>query len=281
MRGEVGEVLIQQSDVLSCVPMYNVHNQPVLLAERLVLQEECKVHASVFLLILWNLMRLFLFPCSGRDHLCWVFFFYNPVQCCLSPGHDLRKWFAFVISLSEANITLKNMNLQKVQGVRFVQLYLKRKLKKTHLDMMKIQQQQKSPWGLIRTHVGVSNKQVTLCLFSLSAAQCSKIFPATEMIFHRWRHRKCRMKCKTNINTTSIIHLNCICLCLYFPSGWFFFWSVMEMCEPHIILRLAVAYRRDFVESLLIQWRLNGRQKDRGELSSIPAQPHWPLSLDW
>ena len=52
MRGEVGEVLIQQSDVLSCVPMYNVHNQPVLLAERLVLQEECKVHASVFVLIL-------------------------------------------------------------------------------------------------------------------------------------------------------------------------------------------------------------------------------------
>lgn len=91
-------------------------NQLVHLAERVVVQEEFKVYSSVFVLILGNLMRLFLFLCSGRDHLCRVsffFFFYHGIQCCLSPGHGQRKVSVFVISLSEANITLKTWNCRK------------------------------------------------------------------------------------------------------------------------------------------------------------------------
>lgn len=61
------------------------------------------------------------------------------------------------------------MKLQKVQGVRFVQPYLRRKLKTPRYD--------ENPTATkisVRfngdTHAGVSDKQVTLYLFSLSAA---------------------------------------------------------------------------------------------------------------
>lgn len=240
-------------------------NQLVHLAERVVVQEEFKVYSSVFVLILGNLMRLFLFLCSGQDHLCRVSFFFflpwNPVLFESRPWPKKSICICYIAEWSKHNF--ENMKLQKVQGVRFVQPYLRRKLKTPRYD--------ENPTATkisVRfngdTHAGVSDKQVTLYLFSLSAAvRAQRSSSQPEWYFTDEGIATVEWNAKQINNTTSGIHLNCICLCLYFPSGGFFFWSVIEMIEPRIILRLAVAYRQDFVESLLIQWRLNGRQKDR------------------
>lgn len=261
-------------------------NQLVHLAERVVVQEEFKVYSSVFVLILGNLMRLFLFLCSGQDHLCRVSFFFflpwNPVLFESRPWPKKSICICYIAEWSKHNF--ENMKLQKVQGVRFVQPYLRRKLKTPRYD--------ENPTATkisVRfngdTHAGVSDKQVTLYLFSLSAAvRAQRSSSQPEWYFTDEGIATVEWNAKQISITLHLVYISIVFVYVSISlrgdfsfDRWFRWLSLVLFSDSLLPIDRILSKVCWFSDDWTADKRIGG------ELSSIdvPAQHHWPLSLGW